>query len=1560
MALPGTVDPLTGVPAANPLDPTNPASGQSTIPAAPAPAPVDLSQGVGLTGADSYNVQRLTRAATYLQSAVPNYPDLATAVGLAPTDWQTLDQHIQALGGQPGYGAGVGQLMTQMMAGGTPKVPVADIGTLQQTLVKEGFMPPGTQITGTWSSNWAAAFNAYEDASYNQANSGQKPGGASALQFLSWLGDVLPSKVSQALVGTAKFLFGGIAHTLTRQAIEAAHAPGTFLATLVNFNAADNAPKRLADNAEVQQALAQHGLAGGVAGNVEDLASVLSVLPLLRGAGVLQRGLTEAGATALSQGIATEGAGALVQPVKGTVSKGLVSSSVRALVAKAADSPTAVGDLLNSYATRPLSLQSLGEGFLNTADQVAAFKASPIGVGVTAALNAATQTAIGERAVANITSGQVLPNIKLGTQERSALGHAIDNTPALGASWRIPGAAFLGNPLDLSAFIWAPTKALPIGGSPTIGDMASSLDRITPTSDLMPLIRNTGMSRQELVDAFGSEATLKQGMRYFALQAAVNRDATLWADAQKALTPGSPGWGEAVTSKAQEISAALKADPLKMEQAISSASPADILHQFKYMFADNPEVLARRGQGAPVLSNWSDATTALKDTTAADTTVNTFTRAAGQWTQANQDAINGALEPFFPQANLPPLRDAEGNLVTPQRPGGATVPGSAYSFGETMAGRLGKALDPNATIALRRADNVLGSAQQLGAVRTVWDRLGSVSRGLEQRIAEAQPGETVELPKLTQTGDLAGAGFTPQQIDGFRDPRLLGLTGAKLPTGAAQRLLQNLTDRIGEIRSTANTYYPETAQMDDGEIGTHLGKLFLQAPRDVTLADADLQQKLAGLGYQPVALHPGAITLNHVGPGIADGLANAADVAPVRTFLGLDKVRPEELQFMRTQATENELGNLAKQIPSLGGSGKEVLGRVWDAASAAEDAGIRVPGTNLQMERHIMDLRQLSPGMLQKFGGFSPSEAWDVYGAIRRGAAFGFDVSKPIQTMRNLGEALSYNGLPGMEDAIRTLVTLKPNTGVPLVDGVAGHILNLPDDLARLRDFVQFSMNPMFTAAKAFKTKILRGVEGLPFDLQPANRIQELADNSGDADAFLSRFNDNFRRVMGESRGQAYATLMDNPDFGIRNPGSGVFGHTNEHGLALDAWNLAQQARTEQGIGGDADLPASTYQAIRDKVNGIYGYGARSGLEKSANYVFFPLSFDIKVGKALGGWMLQNPARILVASLGLQAYNQANQNNAIGGFFDRYLPALQELNKLNFFAGGFHIQLSPIGGRNTALYNMGKDVNALIHQDPRLGAYVPISVSDNDLPSLLGMMGNLLPMWRQMQTGGKALTSQLHAVTEGGADQWQVDNYYQNMGDLKKQVAIALGNAGLKPSFSALTDPFGNPNPKVSTEFFNQVQQAIGQVEARYPAGAAFAKATSADYQTRADALNELFRKPVKTRADASMLYFAAAYYDLQAQAQSSARANAAQGRAGRALYQSIAGAMAQGTTPPTLPGDLDASQVATLRSLALDLSQQAGPEFERNYNLLFRSELGPLTAYDQPSGAPSPIAGAA
>lgn len=1580
MALPG-LDPTTGVSTANPLDPTNPAA-----PTYAAPAPIDLTAGVGLTGADNYNVQRLTRAQTYLQSATASAPDLSAAVGLAPTDWTTMDQHIQALGGQPGHGAGVGQLLDQMMQTGTQTVPVADIRTLKTNMIAQGFLPPGTPITGTWDSNSAAAFKAMEDKAYNDAHSGIKAGGAGPLQFLQYLNDVLPSKVGQALVGTAKFLVAGIEHSVQRTLVETQQGPGELFKGLGSEAASFLGPSAATAvsplSPQTQAALQAQGLKTGPAATMEDLSTMLSVLPILRGAGVLTSGIGEAATTAAEQGLLT--------PAEGATAKGLVASSVRTLTAKAADSPTAVGDLLNSYATRPLGLRSLGEGFLNTADQLASYKESALGQGVTAGLNALTQTAVGERAVANLTSGTIAPNIKLGTMERSALGQAIDNTPTLGHSWSLApvvgetAGRLLGNPLDLSAWIWAPSEALPsiAKGAPGVGEMSNSLERITPTDQIAPILRLTGQNRQQFIDSLGGEAPAEQFVRYTALQAAINRDATMYVRDVQKLSPGDDGWAAAVKAKAQDLSGTLKADPLKMEAAIASAAPVDLMHQFTYMFADNPEVLARRGQGAPVLGNFMDTYNALRGSTAADATVDPFVRGQGLWTAGNTDEINSAVMPLVaPDANLPPIRDAEGNILTSPRPGEGSLPASKYAFAETMRDRLGQAIGPDATIAVRRADNALGSAQQLGWWKTGFDRLRAVATSLDQRIAETDPASgVVEVPKLTQVGDLTAAGFQRAEVDAMRNPDRTGLTSATMTVQQAQQLADHIASRVAELRSKMGQYYEETVGMDDKALSHYAGNLFLQAPRDVTLADDTLHSQLLGLGYQPIALHPDAITINDVGAGTADGLANAGSAAPYLDHVGLKTQRAtdEEVQFMRMQSTLNELKQ-AGIATGIGNTGEEVLSQVRDGAQQASlpraqggkanILGIR--NTTVYATRELSDLRQMTPAMLQKYSGFTPEQAWEVYGAIRRGAAFGFDASRPISTLRSLGEALRYDGAPGFEDAVRTIVGARGRLP-DFIQGPAGHILNLPDDLVKVRDWLRFSANPYMTTARAFKTKILRGVSGLdlPFDFRPGQRIADMAAESGNSEEFMQRFTDNYTNVVGP-KGARYAALQDHPDFGVQNPGQGMFGWSNTHGEALDAWHMAQRIRADSGIGPDVDLTAAQNGQIRSGLQKIYGYPNRSALEKTANYFFYPLSFNLKVGKALGGWMLQEPARILMANMGLQAYNQANgPDNTIGSWVDRYLPVVAELNKLNFFAHGFGTGISPIGGVNQTLWNLGKDVNAIIQQNPRLGAYVPISTTDENLPSALGLMANLIPAWRQLQTSGPAVIQQIQTAATaaqhgaaalgvgtapldaGGSKAWQVDNYYTAMDDLKRAVAIKMGSDGLSPSFSALTDPYGNKATNVSQAFYDGVMSLVGEIDAKYPAGAAFAKARSLDNQTRSTQLEELAHKPVKSRAEASILYFAAAYYALQAQAQTSARAMNANSLRGRQLYQQIAGAMASGAIPPTLPGALNEDQVQSLRSLAQELSGQAGSDFDRRYNAMFRGEIGPLTAISQPSGA--------
>lgn len=80
-----------------------------------------------------------------------------------------------------------------------------------------------------------------------------------------------------------------------------------------------------------------------------------------------------------------------------------------------------------------------------------------------------------------------------------------------------------------------------------------------------------------------------------------------------------------------------------------------------------------------------------------------------------------------------------------------------------------------------------------------------------------------------------------------------------------------------------------------------------------------------------------------------------------------------------------------------------------------------------------VDARDLSPDdILKAFDdvpGVTDEVARDIYGALRRGAAYGAEatVRHPVQTMKAIGTAMRLNGLPGFSDVIRTAHTDVPS-----------------------------------------------------------------------------------------------------------------------------------------------------------------------------------------------------------------------------------------------------------------------------------------------------------------------------------------------------------------------------------------------------------------------------------------------------------------------------------------------------------------------------------------------------
>lgn len=1476
-----------------------------------------MPHNTGGTGADRYLIHRLTRAQTYLDTSLTSHPDIVFGLATAPTSWDEMDDQIRGLGSEPGYGLGVGDLLDHLIDQNPQDIPAPDVAGIKRFLADEGYVLPDTRIDGIWrpGDEFAQGLRVWEDDAFQARRRAEKVGGTSIQQWLGYISNVLPSRVWQALAGTARNIATGMKGTAQRLQIGVSAFPEALAARFQGQDEFEAIQERIRE--EQKRVTGYHADERWL----DDFINIASVVPIARGAGTIGQGARASRATAAARGGWLAG-------VQGAQAPGLVSAVARRGLAKAAER-----DLMGSvvgFASKPYSLRSLAQGFLTRADQLAYLRSTAAGQFTGSVIKGTLRTALSERALGTLGSGVVFPNVKLGQADKSSLSRAIDDSPALGhaTSWGPFGEGrALGNPVDLTALLWYPQTPLKL----SIGQVKNALGRHVPVNETAPLTRLTGMSREQLADALGGEANLAHSMRYWKLQSQVFKQTTERLRA-KGITPNQESWERQFRLTRQKVEAELKAEPGKVEQAIATASHDDLVDTFRYIFADYPELLARRGQGGASLGNWYKAQRELGGTDAAGVRVVPFQRAGSKWSDANREALEAAYDEIVGPVSVPPVR-REGVVLEPTRVGQGKVATGQMALHDRMARRIGQRISSETVLGFRRMDNELGSAQQLGAWTSLYRRLYRARDALQDSYQGGKP----IVPRNTYRADLRAMGLTDQEISALLPAHRINLVGAPLDEPTAQRLLGSLNTRLSELRDRASRYYPETVSLDDKAITRHMEKIFYGAARDVNLADDALQGKLASLGYQPVALAPGSLSLRDVDLGnVADTLGEAGQLANVMEFLGLARypITRKEIAGLRTNALQNELAQVAG-ANGLPATGKGMLDQLWDVGHTVSQgrSEVRVPWGRRPLiwkSPELHDLRQLSIRDLEANTGWTTDVAQQVHDAIRRGAAFGFDAAHPLQTSRQLAQAFRIEGLPGVEDALRTLGSLRGR--LPrVVQGPAGALLNLPDRLARMRDWVQFSLSPLFAVGNVVEAKIIRQTSKLPFHINAGRRIEELAGQSADRTRFMDDFWTNYEDVVG-GRARALASFHDaNRELG----GFGFFGWSNRHSEALDAWYLRQRG-----------MPVDD---VRRELDRIYRYIDRSPLQKSANYVLFPLSFNLKMATTLTNWMIQSPARILAVTTGLKYYDATiDKDDQVTEWVKRYLPLLGQINRINFFAQGFSVGLSPIGGRNRALWNMGKQITGIVSEDPRLGAFLPIGYSDDDALNALDLILQAIPFYRQgRDLLHKGIMNQFRVIggaldpdRPAGSEEWQVDNYFDDMRELRRQVAIQLGNNGLRPSFSTLTDPFGNPNPSVSPEFFSLVQAEMGAIEAKYPAGAKLAR-TLPDTE-RAEELQEMARKPYKTRAEASILYLEAAKINEEEKAKARGRFDSV-GRAGQAMrYRQIAGAMVAGDIPPSLPGDLDEDQIRVLRGLATSMGGN-DPEFLRLYDRLFEWDLGPL-----------------
>lgn len=223
------------------------------------------------------------------------------------------------------------------------------------------------------------------------------------------------------------------------------------------------------------------------------------------------------------------------------------------------------------------------------------------------------------------------------------------------------------------------------------------------------------------------------------------------------------------------------------------------------------------------------------------------------------------------------------------------------------------------------------------------------------------------------------------------------------------------------------------------------------------------------------------------------------------------------------------------------------------------------------------------------------------------------------------------------------------------------NVANWPNNIVRLRNSLRFNFNPLFAARLVTKTKLKMNLEGLQYHWNALDHL------GADAPAAMR----DTKRIVGGVNDEA-----TNADLLAQK--AGVWGIFHRD------WTKADAVRQLQALGkSDAE--------IKSTVNRIFKYGPEDGtgtsaLERSANTIFFPFSFEKTVMRNTGQYLLEHPGQSLILSAAINEYRKYDKNGQVGQWVQDHAPILDELNQLNAFSHG--ISPGQFGGINRQLLNL--------------------------------------------------------------------------------------------------------------------------------------------------------------------------------------------------------------------------------------------------------------------------------
>jgi len=226
---------------------------------------------------------------------------------------------------------------------------------------------------------------------------------------------------------------------------------------------------------------------------------------------------------------------------------------------------------------------------------------------------------------------------------------------------------------------------------------------------------------------------------------------------------------------------------------------------------------------------------------------------------------------------------------------------------------------------------------------------------------------------------------------------------------------------------------------------------------------------------------------------------------------------------------------------------------------------------------------------------------------------------------------------------------------------------NLPNWLARIRNYMRFTINPFFDARRyvkgAYLSQAIAGKDGQYLPLN--NSLRALAKEKGDGVAHQA-----VQEWDAASKGE-YGALEDTERYYLDR---GFLGFSAREHMAATYHRLVHD-------NGMAPEDAATM------TRKIWAYGqGRSAAEKSVNFMFFPFSFEKKVISNTAKFLGDDLTRLVMLHDAMKTYDLLNQHYNLNQVLAEHVPLAQELQTLNAFAEG--LNMGELGGVNRPLLNL--------------------------------------------------------------------------------------------------------------------------------------------------------------------------------------------------------------------------------------------------------------------------------